>query len=92
MNYKKELDKIGKERGITFRDYQERNILDYLNPKKPHVYAAATAAGKTITTAAKFELYYRLGLIKQHERVLIIPADKTILRGNFVKQFKSFFN
>lgn len=92
MNFKKELDKIGKERGITFRDYQERNILNYLNPDKPHVYAAATAAGKTYTSAGKLELYYRLGLIKEHERVLIIPADKTILRGNFVKHFKSFFD
>jgi superfamily II DNA or RNA helicase len=85
------LDQILTERGLQPRPHQVRNILDYPNPEKPHVAAIATAGGKTIMTAAKFELYYRCGLIKQNEKVLILPADKTILRGNFKKQFDKFF-
>jgi type I site-specific restriction endonuclease len=84
------LNQILSERGLQPRPHQVRNILDYSSPDKPHVAAIATAGGKTIMTAAKFELYYSCGLIKKDERVLILPADKTILRGNFVKQFDSF--
>lgn len=84
------LKQILSERGLQPRPHQVRNILDYSSPDKPHVAAIATAGGKTIMTAAKFELYYSCGLIKKDERVLILPADKTILRGNFVKQFDSF--
>ena len=85
------LNQILSERGLQPRPHQVRNILDYTSPDKPHVAAIATAGGKTIMTAAKFELYYRCGLIKENEKVLILPADKTILRGNFVKQFDTFF-
>jgi superfamily II DNA or RNA helicase len=86
------LEKIFSERGFNQkRPHQYRNILEYTSPDKPHVAAIATAGGKTIMTAAKFELYYQCGLIKKNEKVLIIPADKTILRGNFVKQFDNFF-
>lgn len=86
----KELSEILKIRGLDEREYQIRNILDYINPEKPHVYAAGTAAGKTITTSGKFELYYKCGIIKPNEKVLILSADKTILRGNFKKQFDGF--
>ena len=85
------LNQILSERGLQPRPHQVRNILDYTTPDKPHVAAIATAGGKTIMTAAKFELYYRCGLLKKDEKVLIIPADKTILRGNFKKQFDEFF-
>jgi superfamily II DNA or RNA helicase len=84
------LNQILSERGLQPRPHQVRNILDYTTPDKPHVAAIATAGGKTIMTAAKFELYYSCGLIKKDEKVLILPADKTILRGNFVKQFDAF--
>ena len=87
----KVLESILSERELQARPYQVRNILDYVSPEKPHVYAAATAAGKTFTTAAKFELYYKTGILKDKDRVIIIPSDKTILRGNFVKQFEGFF-
>ena len=85
------LNQILSERGYQSRPHQVRNILDYTSPDKPHVAAIATAGGKTIMTAAKFELYYRCGVLKKTDKVLIIPADKTILRGNFVKQFENFF-
>ena len=85
------LNQILSERGLQPRPHQVRNILDYVSPDKPHVAAIATAGGKTIMTAAKFELYYRCGLIKENEKVLILPADKTILRGNFKTQFDKFF-
>ena len=85
------LNQILSERGLQPRPHQVRNILDYSSPDKPHVAAIATAGGKTIMSAAKFELYYRCGLIMKDEKVLILPADKTILRGNFVKQFNNFF-
>ena len=84
------LNQILSERGYQPRTHQVRNILDYTSPDKPHVAAIATAGGKTIMTAAKFELYYSCGLIKKDEKVLILPADKTILRGNFLKQFDDF--
>lgn len=89
------LDKlitILSERGLQPRPHQLRNILDYTDPKLPHVAACATAAGKTVMTAGKLELYYQCGIIKPHEKVLIIPSDKTILRGNFLEQFDKFFN
>ena len=89
-NLEKELKQIFKERGLEGRDYQIRNILNYTNPQKPHVTAVGTAGGKTILDAARFELYYKCGLIKQNEKVVIIPADKTILRGNFKGQFDKF--
>jgi superfamily II DNA or RNA helicase len=89
------LDKlitILSERGLQPRPHQLRNILDYTDPKLPHVAACATAAGKTVMTAGKLELYYQCGIIKPHEKVLIIPSDKTILRGNFLEQFDKFFS
>jgi superfamily II DNA or RNA helicase len=85
------LKQILSERGLQPRPHQVRNILDYITPDKPHVAAIATAGGKTFMTAAKFELYYRCGLLKKTNKVLILPADKTILRGNFVEQFDKFF-
>jgi superfamily II DNA or RNA helicase len=85
------LNQILSERELQPRPHQVRNILEYFSPDKPHVAAIATAGGKTIMTAAKFELYYRCGLLKKTDKVLILPADKTILRGNFVKQFDKFF-
>ena len=84
------LNQIFSERGLEPRPHQVRNILDYTSPDKPHVAAIATAGGKTIMTASKFELYYRCGVLKKTDKVLIIPADKTILRGNFKKQFDDF--
>jgi len=89
-NLEKELKQIFKERGLEGRDYQIRNILNYTDPQKPHVTAVGTAGGKTILSAARFELYYKCGLIKKNEKVVIIPADKTILRGNFKGQFDKF--
>lgn len=91
MTNEKKLSKIFSERDLEPRDYQIRNILDYLNPEKPHVFAAATAAGKTITSAGKLELLSQLGLLKEKDRVIIIPSDKTILRRNFIEQFRKFF-
>lgn len=91
MDYlEKQLRKILEERGLEFRDNFKRNILDYQKPPLPHVLAAATSAGKTYLTAAKFELYYKCGIIKPTEKVLILASSLTILRDNFVGQFDSF--
>ena len=89
-NLEKELKQIFEKRKFQLREYQMRNILNYLSPKKPHVCAIGTGGGKTILSAARFELYYMCGIIKPNEKVVIIPADKTILRGNFKGQFDKF--
>jgi len=90
INLEKELKQILKKRGLQYRDNFKRNIVDYINPSKPHVLAAATSAGKTYLTAAKFELYYKCGIIKPTEKVLILASSLTILRDNFLGQFDSF--
>jgi len=90
INLEKELKQILEGRNLEFRDNFKRNILDHINPKLPHVAAAATSAGKTYLTAAKFELYYKCGLIKSNEKVLILASSQTILRDNFLGQFDSF--
>lgn len=89
-NIENELKNILKLRKLDYRDNFKRNILDHQKPLLPHVVAAATSAGKTYLTAAKFELYYKLGLIKKNERVLILASSMTILRDNFVDQFNQF--
>jgi superfamily II DNA or RNA helicase len=89
-NIETELKNILKVRKLEYRDNFKRNIVDHQKPSLPHVVAAATSAGKTYLTAAKFELYYKLGLIKKNERVLILASSMTILRDNFVEQFDKF--
>ena len=89
-NIETELKNILKSRKLDYRDNFKRNILDHQKPLLPHVVAAATSSGKTYLTAAKFELYYKLGLIKKNERVLILASSMTILRDNFVEQFDKF--
>jgi superfamily II DNA or RNA helicase len=89
-NIETELKNILKSRKLDYRDNFKRNILDHQKPLLPHVVAAATSSGKTYLAAAKFELYYKLGLIKKNERVLILASSMTILRDNFVEQFDKF--
>jgi superfamily II DNA or RNA helicase len=89
-NLEKELKELLKVRKLEYRPNFKRNIIDHLNPKLPHVAAAATSAGKTYLTAAKFELYYKMGIIKPTEKVLILAASQTILRDNFLGQFDDF--
>jgi superfamily II DNA or RNA helicase len=90
MNLEIELKRILKERNLEFRDNFKRNILDYQKPTLPHVLAAATSSGKTYLTAAKFELYYKCGILKKTDKVLILASSLTILRDNFDSQFKEF--
>lgn len=87
----KQLKSIFESRGLKMREHSSRNILNYVNPKLPHVAAMGTSGGKTLMTAAKYELYYSLGILKKNDVTIILPSDKTILRGNFVKQFQFFF-
>lgn len=91
MNLKEQLKNIFESRGFEMRDYSARNILEYVTPKKPHVSAMGTSGGKTLMAAARYELYYSNGILKKNDITLILPSDKTILRGNFVKQFQFFF-
>jgi superfamily II DNA or RNA helicase len=88
---KEKLKDIFESRGFEMRDYSARNILEYVTPKKPHVSAMGTSGGKTLMEAARRELYYSTGILKKNDITLILPSDKTILRGNFVKQFQFFF-
>lgn len=89
-NIETELKNILKVRKLDYRDNFKRNIIDHQKPSLPHVVAAATSAGKTYLTAAKLELYYKCGLIKKNEKVLILASSMTILRDNFVDQFDKF--
>jgi superfamily II DNA or RNA helicase len=89
-NLETELRNILKSRKLDYRDNFKRNIIDYQKPLLPYVVAAATSAGKTYLTAAKFELYYKCGLIKKNEKVLILASYLTILRDNFAAQFDEF--
>ena len=76
------------DRGFIPREHQLRNVLlDVPN----HVIAIGTSGGKTVTTAAKLEFEYKFGYIKPDQKSLILAADKTILRSNFVDQFADFF-
>lgn len=89
----KELEQIYKSRGFNVRPHAIKNTIgDYINPCSPHVTAVGTSGGKTILTAGRLEFLYKFGFIKSDEKVLILSADKTILRGNFFTQFNSFFN
>lgn len=89
-NIETELKNILKVRKLEYRDNFKRNIIDHQKPSLPHVVAAATSAGKTYLTAAKLELYYKCGLIKKNEIVIILASSMTILRDNFVDQFDKF--
>jgi superfamily II DNA or RNA helicase len=90
-NLKRKLERIFTKRGFDTREHSIKNILDYLEPCLPHVTAIGTSGGKTMTTAARLELLYQIGLIKPDEKVLILAADKTILRENFINSFNEFF-
>lgn len=88
---RKILEKIFIKRGLEPREHAIKNILDYLEPCLPHVTAIGTSGGKTMTTAARIEFLYQIGLIKPDEKVLILAADKAILRRNFIDSFNEFF-
>jgi superfamily II DNA or RNA helicase len=89
-NYEKVLKEIILTRKLDYRPIYGSTILDKIYPEKPHVIAAATSFGKTYLIAAKFELYYKLGIIKPNEKVLILASYQTILRDNFANQFEQF--
>jgi superfamily II DNA or RNA helicase len=89
-NLETELRNILKSRNLDLRENFTRNIIDIIEPPLPHVVAAAVSSGKTYLTAAKFELYYKCGLIKKDEKVLILASSLTILRDNFIEQFEQF--
>ena len=85
-------DGVYSPRFPDMRPHAVKNIIGpYIEPIKPHVTAVGTSGGKTILTAARFEFLYKYGYIKQNEKVLILAADKTILRRNFESQFDKFF-
>jgi superfamily II DNA or RNA helicase len=90
-NLETQLKNMFDVRGLQVREHQMRNILDYTNPKKPHVIAAGTGTGKTILMAARFELYYMTGLLKKNDINVVFAGDKTILNDNFYNQFNFFF-
>jgi len=89
----KVLKEIFSERGMnSVRPHIVKNIVgDYITPTKPLVSAIGTSGGKTWMTAARFELLYRMGYLKKDDKVLILAADKSILRSNFVESFGGFF-
>jgi superfamily II DNA or RNA helicase len=92
MNIEELVKKVFIDRGVEARDYSIRNIIgEYITPIKPHVTAIGTSGGKTWTTAARFEFLYKYGYLKSDEKVLILAADKSILRGNFADSFGEFF-
>ena len=80
------------ERGLEPREHSIKNIVGkYLAPCLAHVIAIGTSGGKTFTIAAKLEFLYRFGFINPDQKVLILAADKSILRSNFYESFNSFF-
>ncbi len=87
------LKEIFSERGyVSVRPYIVKNIIgERIRPTKPHVSAIGTSGGKTLMTAARFELLYRMGYLDLKEKVLILAADKDILRTNFIESFSEFF-
>ena len=95
MNLKKQrklVEKIFTDRGFQPREHSVKNIIgEYLAPCLPHVTAIGTSGGKTFTTAARLEFLYSNGFIKKGEKVIILAADKSILRSNFFESFDSFF-
>ena len=92
MTIKQEVEKVFRDRGFEPREHSVRNIIgEFHLPTKPHVTAIGTSGGKTFTTAGRLEFLYKYGYIKPNQSVLIMAADKTILRGNFVEQFTTFF-
>ena len=92
MTIKQEVEKVFRDRGFEPREHSVRNIIgEFHLPTKPHVTAIGTSGGKTFTTAGRLEFLYKYGYIKSNQSVLIMAADKTILRGNFVEQFTTFF-
>ena len=92
MTIEQEVKKVFTDRGFEPREHSIRNIIgEFHLPIKPHVTAIGTSGGKTFTTAARLEFLYKYGHIKSNESAIILAADKTILRGNFVEQFTEFF-
>jgi len=88
----KEVKSIFTERGLEPREHSVKNIVGkYLAPCLAHVIAIGTSGGKTYTVAAKLEFLYRFGFIKPNQKVMILAADKSILRSNFYESFNSFF-
>jgi len=87
------LKEIFSERGMdSVRPHIVKNIVgERIQPLKPHVSAIGTSGGKTWMTAARFELLYRMGYLGKDDKVLILAADKDILRTNFIESFESFF-
>lgn len=87
------LEEIFSERGMDgVRPHIVKNIVgERIKPLKPHVSAIGTSGGKTWMTAARFELLYRMGHLGKDDKVLILAADKDILRTNFIESFGSFF-
>lgn len=100
MNLEKiyqEAENVYRDRGWGEpRDFAIRNIVgpngEYLEPTLPLVMAIATSGGKTWTTAARFEFLYKHGYLTKNDHVLILAADRSILRSNFVEQFEKFFS
>lgn len=92
MNTEELVKKIFTDRGFEARDYQIRNIIGkYITPIKPHVTAIGTSGGKSWTNAARFEFLYKYDYLKPNEKVLILAADKSILRGNLGDSYAAFF-
>jgi superfamily II DNA or RNA helicase len=88
----KAVKSIFTERGFEPREHSVKNIVGkYLAPILAHVIAIGTSGGKTFTMAAKLEFLYKFGFIKSHQKVMILAADKSILRSNFYQSFDSFF-
>ena len=87
------LKEIFSERGyVSVRPYIVKNIIgERIQPLKPHVSAIGTSGGKTWMTAARIELLYRMGYLGKADKVLILAADKEILRTNFIESFGEFF-
>ena len=90
-NLRRKLERIFTKRGLDVREHSIKNILNYLEPCLPHVMAIGTSGGKTMTTAAKLVFLHELGLLTEDKKVLILAADKTILRENFIEAFDEFF-
>lgn len=89
---KQQAEEVFTIRGFEPRPHSIRNIIgESLKPVKPWVLAIATSGGKTLTVAGKLEYQYKYGYLKSTDRVLIFASDKTILRENFIEQFKFFF-
>lgn len=92
MSIEDQVKLIFTERGFIPREHSVKNIIGkYIQPCLPHVTAIGTSGGKTFTTAARLEFLYSTNRIKENQKTLILAADKSILRSNFVDSFSSFF-